>query len=63
MHNLPKLKPRKLKDLATPQHAFDNDSNLIGEQLQSSGPLKIFQNYLQHKADHNSSFCYSMVLK
>lgn len=38
--NAQELKPRKLKDLATPQHAFDNDSNLIGEQLQSSGPLK-----------------------
>ena len=40
MHNLPELKPRKLKDAATPQQAFDNDSYLIGEQLQSSGQLK-----------------------
>lgn len=40
MHNLPEAKPRKLKDAATPQYAFDNDSNLIGEQLQSSGPLR-----------------------
>lgn len=40
MHSLPELKPRKLKDAATPQHAFDNDSNLIGEQLESSEPLR-----------------------